>query len=379
MRDLAIPVFFEEKSASSTQYGNIIQGIRSAASRSGMRLLPIGDKALDRTDFSTLAPAAIVTGASMPLIHSIIVRLRKSGRHAVLAGTDSEQFGHDVSCATPSRRTETQQLVNYLYSCGKERIALVGFGQTSVNDTFRLHAAISAAAAWGKLLTQDDVWQWYHDPSESFLPFIASAKRYDAVICPNDVMAICFIDTCGLHGLHVPDDLYVASFGNMAIGRFYSPSITSMTMDMLYVGEQAFHVWRFLINNDDAPQKALKITVPSRILVRESTAGQHIEAGQGAVAPTLPADRFYDNPTIAVLVGIEHCISQRDDIDMHIIKRLMQGHSYEEISADLFISSSTLRYRLNKIYADAGVSRRHAFEALLRRHLGSGNPFASVE
>ena len=133
-----------------------------------MRIKLFPDTHFDGIDFSQLPPISIVTGISMPFIQKAIARLRENGRFAVLAGTDSEQFGHDVSCATPSRRTETQQLVNYLYNCGKRRLALVGFGQHSINDNFRYHAAMSAVAAWGLFLREKDVWLWEHDPMESF-------------------------------------------------------------------------------------------------------------------------------------------------------------------------------------------------------------------
>ena len=149
-----------------------------------------------------------------------------------------------------------------------------------------------------------------------------------------------------------------------------------MTMDMLCVGEQAFSVWRYLMKSEHTQQRvALKITVPSRILIRESTGCTHIQAGAGAVFPT-PQDYFYHNPTIARLVGLENCINQRDATDMNVLCRLMEQKSYEQISEELFISSSTLRYRLNKIFADAGVRRRHEFEALIHESLGPGNPFA---
>ncbi len=379
MREQTIPVFYDEKSYASTQYSNAIQGIRTAAGRCGMRVELISDAAAPGTDVSALPPAAIVTGASMPFMQQTIARLRENKRLAVLCGTDSEQFGHDVSCATPSRRTETQQLVNYLHNCGRERIALVGFGKNSINDNFRYHAAMSAVAVWGRPLTDEDVWLWQHDPRESFEQFLDICDRYDTVICPNDIMAICFINCCKGRGVRVPEDLFVASFGNMSIGRYYKPTITSMTMDMLCVGEQAFNVWRFLIANESAQQMALKITVPSRILARESTACMNIEVGEGQITPPLQADRFYYNPTIAMLGSIDNCISQRDPIDMRIISALMDEHSYEQISGDLFISGSTLRYRLNKIFADAGAHSRQEFESLVRTHLGEGNPFAFVD
>lgn len=379
MKEKTLPVFLDEKSAASTQYSNTLQGIRAAAARAGVKMLPISDATMTDADFQDLPGAAIVSSASMPFVVSVIKRLRESGCRTVLAGMDSEQFGHDISCATPSRRAETQQLVNYLYNCGKERIALVGFGRNSINDNFRYHAAMSAVAAWGKLLSESDVWLWQHDPRPSFEAFLDVADRYDAVICPNDIMAICFINCCKAHGLHVPRELYVASFGNMSIGRFYRPRITSMTMDMNVVGEQAFNVWRFLTAGEGGTETALKITVPSRIVVRDSTGNQRIGIDRTVVMPLLQADRFYENPTIAVLVGIENCISQRDQIDFRVIAGLMTAKSYEEIADQLFISGSTLRYRLNKMFADAGVKSRQEFETLMRAHLGEGNPFEGAE
>ncbi|MDD3336170.1 MAG: substrate-binding domain-containing protein [Eubacteriales bacterium] len=378
MKDRQIPVLFDEKSTNTTQYANTIQGIRNAATRYGSKLQLISDAEVDSLDFHSLPPVAIITSASMPFVVSCIHNLRSAGRRAVLAGLDSEQFGHDVSCATPSRRTETQQLVNYLYNCGKQNLALVGFGQNSINDNFRYHAAMSAVAAWGRILSEHDVWLWQRDPHASFEAFLDGADRYDAVICPNDVLAICFINCCREHGVRVPEDLYVASFGNMTIGRYFRPSITSMTMDMLNVGEQAFNVWRFLSNND-MQNNALKITVPGRILARESTENRCIEPDSVNVMPSLQADRFYSNPTIAVLVGIENCISQRDKTDLRIIRGMLDKLSYEVIADELFISGSTLRYRLTKIFSDAGVKTRQEFEELVRRNLGEGNPFQYID
>lgn len=378
MKNRLIPVLFDEKSANTTQYANTIQGIRNAAGRCGSKLQLISDADVETIDFDSLPSAAIITSASMPFVVSSIHRLRAVKRRIVLAGLDSEQFGHDISCATPSRRTETQQLVNYLYNCDKHRLALVGFGQNSINDNFRYHAAMSAVAAWGRMLSEHDVWLWQRDPHASFEAFLDGADRYDAVICPNDVLSICFINCCKAHGVCVPEDLYVASFGNMTIGRYFRPSITSMTMDMLNVGEQAFNVWRFLSNND-MQDTALKITVPSRILARESTESRHIEPESVTVPPSLQADLFYSNPTIAMLVGIENCISQRDKIDLRIIRGLMDKWSYEMISDELFISGSTLRYRLMKIFMDAGVKTRQEFEDLVHQNLGEGNPFQYID
>lgn len=152
-----------------------------------------------------------------------------------------------------------------------------------------------------------------------------------------------------------------------------------MTMDMQYVGKQAFSVWRHLMKSEQSMQRiALRITVPSKILIRESTAHMPLQSGVCAVFPS-HQDSFYHQPAISRLVRLEKCISQRDETDMQILRLLMAKKSYEEISDALFISNSTLRYRLNKIYADAGTKGRRGFEALVQESLGPGNPFDKTE
>ncbi len=379
MKEQAVPVFYDEKVLASSQYATALQGIKAKASRYGQHVQLIPAEETESVDYSSLPEAVVLLSVSMPLIENTVAAMRQHNRVVVLSGIDCEQFGPAVSCATPSRRAETQQLVNYLYNCGKKRIALVGFGANSINDTFRYHAAFTAAAAWGIMLSDRDVWRWQRDPAESFSGFFEAHERYDAIICPNDVISICLINECKKHGVRVPEDLYLASFGHMSVGSYFRPSITSASMDMLNVGEQTYNVWRFLMSSDNPDKTSLKITVPSRIMVGESTAGQQPVFGQPPASPTLNADQFYYNPVISELVGLDYCISQRDELDMRIIKAIVDKENYESIGEKNYISSSALRYRLNKIFADAGVNSRVEFEDLIHTHLGDGNPFSFVD
>ena len=379
MRKQTVPVFFDESTAASSQYATMLQGVRSAAVRHGMRVRMIAETELENTAFDELPAAALITSVNMPFIRNVIARLRACGKQAVLGGLDSEQFGHDISCATPSRRSETQQLVNYLYNCGKDRLALVGFGENSINDNFRLHAAMSAVAAWGRILHGNDVFLWQNDPNESFARFVHEASHYNAVLCPNDLIAVCFINCCRQHGIRVPEDVFVAAFGNMSLAGIVRPSITTMTMDMLCVGEQAYQAWHFLVSGGGGGRTALKITVPGKLLARESTACTEAGTDNPEGLAALQADPFYDNPTIAEVVGLENCLSHRDVVDLRIMRDMMNGLSYEQICDARYISESTLRYRLNKIFADAGVHTRQAFEGLVKSHLGDENPFSFAE
>lgn len=376
MKEKLIPVFFDTKSSSATQHREALKGIRAAALRAGLHVQLISEQDIDNYCFDDSEENAIIASDSMPFVRHIIHSLRERGRRAVLAGLDSEQFGPDVSCATPSRRAETQQMANYLYSLGRRKFALVGFGLNSINDNFRYHSAMSSLTSLGLSIDERDVWHWQTDPQTSFRSFVSSAHHYDTVICPNDTMSINLINHLRKHGICVPQDLYVASFGNKTVGRYFSPSITSMTMDMVQVGEQAFYVWQFLNAQPDNHGVAIKITVPSRILIRESTGGRIPDDETIVPAVNMSSDPFYSDPSVAPLVNLENCLAMRDELDMRIIAQLMEDRSYETIAETLFISESTLRYRLAKIYASTEIKGRTAFTGFVRSQLGSANPFS---
>lgn len=375
MQEDIIPVFIDEKSLASSQYAAAIQGIRNAAARGSYHIRLISEKQADTIRYETLPLVSIVAGVNHPFMQKTVSTLRFNKRNAVLAGTDSEQFGNDVSCATPSRRAETIQLIQYLYnSCGKYHIAMVGFGKNSINDDIRCHTVLSTISSFDHHIKAKDIWQWTDDPVESFDAFLPLSRSYDAVICPNDAIAVYLVNYLSNHGIRIPEELFVASFGNMSIGRYHVPSITSMTMDMVKIGEEAFQTWRFLMKNDHFQETALKITVPSHLIIRASTAYIPQKFKENSL-PVFHTDSFYHNPTISKLVAIENCITRGDSTDILIIRSIMDGKSYEQISGDLFIGSGTLRYRLNKIFVDIGVKDRQEFEQLIHDYLGEGNPF----
>ena len=372
MKKPVVYVASDDRSADFAQWQGLVQGLSAACASAGMKLSVLTQEGLMGLAQSAGDPV-ILTGTDVTFLRQAVKALRAGGRRAVLAGLDAEQLGEDISCAAPSRRAETQQLVGYLYACGRTRLALVGFGAHSVNDQLRFHAAMEAIAALGLPISQQDAWLWQRDPNACFRAFLAQAQRYDAVICPNDVLAICLVNACAAAGIKVPDDLYVASFGNTRIGRLYTPSITTMTMDMPSVGAQAFAAWQF-VRADASGQAVCKITVPSRILVRESTAGRLIPAPRTPVPP-MPEDPYYRNPVVMPLEAIERCLAHLDGLDLRILARLVDGTSYEDICDELFLSSGSLRYRLNRIYASLDVPNRRGMEALIRAHFGRANPF----
>lgn len=381
MNNRSVTVFHDAYSVCSSQYGNILQGIRAAAVKNATQVRTVTDEDFDRVDWQELPRVCIAMGSDMPFLRKVIDKLDSVGRHALLAGCDAEPFfGHTVSCVTPSRRTEMQRMISYLYGCGRSRLALVGFGRNSINDTVRYRAAVAAVAARGDVLREEDVYRWNSSPEESFQAFLQRAAEYDAVVCPNDIIAVFVINRLKREGISVPEDLYAASFGNFSVGLYHTPSITSTVSVMTSVGEQALAGWRFLMSNDKNVETALRISVPSRLIIRESTANTPEDgAVQDFHAPSLEQDPFYTNDSIAELVRIEKCLSACDPVSLGILRELLDGKSYEQAGDDLYIGASTLRYRMSRLFEGIGAHTRQELENKLRLYLGEGNPFENKQ
>ena len=89
MKEVFVPILYDRKALSSTQYASALQGIRNAASRYGQRLQMIAAEDMDSTDFNEIPDVAILLAISMPFIEKALDVLRRHARATVLAGIDS--------------------------------------------------------------------------------------------------------------------------------------------------------------------------------------------------------------------------------------------------------------------------------------------------
>jgi DNA-binding LacI/PurR family transcriptional regulator len=367
----SVTVMLDPACAHSEWHGEIIRGIQKSASATQrtVQVLDLpreGDPACE-----AVTDPVILTGFSLETLMETIRLLRAQRKRVVLAGIDADSLSTQVSCVTHSRSRLTVQLIEYLQGCGRTKIALLGIGKNSINDMVKVSTATRCTAALPRPITLSDVFMWSHSPAECFDAFLPVSAQYDAVLCPNDYIAVLALNRLKAHGLRVPEDLYIVSFSNLAISRFCQPAITTITMDFSAIGRYAFSIWQQLQTLNE-PALVSKIIAPSHLLIRGSTACQRPEAAAGParLLDDLQKDLFYREPSIQTLMRIESCLNRHDALDLKIIEGLLRGVSYEALTERLYISSSALHYRLSKLYRDLGCTTRKAFEATMRAAFG---------
>jgi hypothetical protein len=319
----------------------------------------------------------IVIGYETPKLQTSLTALTDHGNPVLLAGLDGERFGTRVSSASPSRRQATGKLIQYLLKCGKERIALVACGDKSVNDMMRCETLKNILGARGHKNPENNIFFYRNLVTESFDAFFERWQEFDAVICPNDYVALCFVRFCQEKGIRVPEDLYLAAFSNRMVSRYCNPRITTMSIEFSDVGNCSFQAWIFLEEHKQQNMQ-IQITTPSLLMIRESTAcEQHQLDDSNAIVfdADYQGGPFYTDPTIAKVMQIENCLTKCDSLSLQIIGALLAQKNYDSISEAMFISRSALNYRLKKIFSSASVSNRKEFETLFNGFFTEENHF----
>lgn len=356
--------------ASSIWSQEIISGFREAAAkkRDNIQIKICNMDTLEQLELDPAKPV-VLTNSSLYNLSATIQKLQQFRIPILLSGVDGAPFGSNVSSVTSDLPLAMTQMVQYLLFHGKEKIALVGFWPSSKNDMAFRDAALTASRQFGFPIEASSIYYWKHQLSESLVHFLREYRRYDAVICPNDTIAICLCRSCREQGIRIPEDLFITGASNMRISQEFEPSISTIGMDFREIGKETYYTWKHL-TDPERKCSCMRLFLPAHIIPRESTANLPFvdsarQANPKQPQPIDPDNQFFLDPMINALIRFEDCLSNRDETDKKIIMAIVQGKSYEEMEELLFMSSSAIRYRRNRIFRDAGVTNRAEFEKLL--------------
>ena len=97
------------------------------------------------------------------------------------------------------------------------------------------------------------------------------------------------------------------------------------------------------------------VVVQCEIKPRGSTAYAPLPGPNQKITATRPQTSLPEgsiSQEVNAVKSLEHCLVNCDQMDIQIIKGLLQGTSVEKIAEDQYISVGTARYRLKKMYPE---------------------------
>jgi LacI family transcriptional regulator len=91
-----------------------------------------------------------------------------------------------------------------------------------------------------------------------------------AVVVANDMMALGFIAECHERRLHVPDDISIVGFDDIAFASLSNPPLTTVCLPRVELGRKVVEALIATIEHPDC--QGVEFNIPTHLVLRDSTA-----------------------------------------------------------------------------------------------------------
>lgn len=257
-------------------------------------------------------------------------------------------------------------LCQYLQKSARERIALVGLNPSSSNDVIKKEAFLQFYQEMQDKGEQHIFWN-YGDLEDCCNLFYQQIKKYNAVLCTNDVVAVKLIQFLKRYQISIPEDIYVAAMGNTFLSELISPKITIASFDCFSIGRHAVRVYNFLAKNPDIV--SLWVNVSGQIIARQSTGSVTPAFLSISETPSSGQVDFYSDTDVDNILSLEELFRNFDDLDQHILHGLLLENPYSLMAESLYVSESTIKYRVSKMLKLARCQTKTQMMDLLNEYI----------
>ena len=348
-----------------------LEGITREAGRRKYRLVTLDADAYEKIDydllFGTERRMLIVIGTSISWMPKALDFFSSRNIESVFVSFDPAETTLPTGMVRMDYVGAIHHLLNYLtVDCGKIRIAMYGYNPNSSADQIKLRYFQRWCQQSGQS-AENAVFYNLADLNACYSLFRSRASHFDAVICANDIAAVSLLSLLRRDGLRVPEDLYVAAFGDSRIAERTSPPLTVATLDHFELGRQAVQLFSYICKTPTTASVPARIR--SKLIIRESTGNipdagfsSHLRKDADGFSSSV---NFYSDPEVERLLRAETLLNACDKTDLRLLEGLVAGASLESLEHTLYLTVSALQYRKKRLMKIVNSANTDAFMEFL--------------
>lgn len=161
----------------------------------------------------------------------------------------------------------------YLIDKGNKNLAFIGVNGETMNAWGERYTGFEKALNESNLKVSEDL--VYFDSlrvksgSEGVKKFINSKKKFDAIVCASDEIAMGAINELREHKIKVPEDVNVIGFNNNYAASIFYPKISTVSQPSYDMGSVAMRMLIKLLSKKQLEEK--HFVLPHELITREST------------------------------------------------------------------------------------------------------------
>jgi DNA-binding LacI/PurR family transcriptional regulator len=210
----------------------------------------------------------------------ILDKARELDLPVVVVNYDDDYFPSIL----PDRENGSYEAVSHLIELGHRRIAFISgipsYSSSRSNYQGYKHALVDADLDWKSQSAREGDWT-FDGGFRAMKSILEDGEELPtAVFACNDMTALGAIEAVREAEFRVPEDVSVVGFDNVEQGSQSNPRLTTVNMDTDLMAKAACQKLVFTIESRQV--HSVKIIVPAKLIVRESTARAR-ESGRGEV------------------------------------------------------------------------------------------------
>lgn len=253
------------------------------------------------------------------------------------------------------------EVLSYLAECGKRDIAFIGCRGNRVSFDCKKNAFIKNAPE--HYFSHADVLHCEEIGNIAEV-FMSQPTRYDAVICSRDAEAGALAMRLQKNGIRLPEDVFVLSFGDSKMAERFTPMLSSVKVDFKELGREAVRLSRYL--SQERETCFVNCVVRCPLIIRGSTADIQRQHDASVMVPK-PISYKTDAEYLSYLQA-EELVRIWDSLDKKIVAALLEGRNTASVAEKLFISHSSVKYRIRKMLNLAKIKDRSELISLVARY-----------
>lgn len=359
-------IISEPNFSTSRWYKSIVSGITQLQQEKRINIKFLSDIFELKNIIIYNDDALLIIGSENKWITSVITIAPQEFDNRIIVLADYRHYiiGRNFSVISSDIPKILVSFYSYLNMHGKKRIALYGINPLSTSDLLKKETFLQCGGS------EKDCFYNNLSLKDCFTSFEKKISSYDGIICANDYAAISLVKHKSL-----PKSLFITSFGDTFISTIFSPSITCSRTNFKNFGNSLYDLVKILQKNKSI--NSLSIYLEHSFVVGETTSFLPFPKNVISVSPVPPAPHFiknsdtnfYSDPESNEMLKIDKMLMNCDSIDMLLIGQLLNGFSFAKISETLFVSPSTVKYRIKQLYKYCEVETKAEFLDLLNKYM----------
>ncbi|WP_416825311.1 LacI family DNA-binding transcriptional regulator [Ectobacillus polymachus] len=164
-----------------------------------------------------------------------------------------------------------KMVANHLYELGHRHISVIAGPQDHRSHHLRLQGFLEGMHELGCQVSQEDI---FYSPTSTFEDGYNIWEHFcihkpTAIFATNDMLALGAMRALLEKGIRIPEDVAIAGFDNIDYAGMFYPSLTTVQVDKMRMGEDAVRLLDDLISNRQVTQK--RIEYDPKLIIRKST------------------------------------------------------------------------------------------------------------